>query len=162
MPLRVRPGAFVSLCRISATSERKLFIDFSSAQPDNVKQRGISLFKFSNSFKVSSHYTTCYLEKKSQYRNISITFHIKYVPIFSSSHILFPNKRQQNCLISDKNWIYFQYRHIFCICTLAEGVSSATKAQTCKILLTIMLRRKEPYVFTSREILNKAVQLSRK
>lgn len=102
MPLRVRPGAFVSLCRISATSEWKLFIDFSSAQPDNVKQRGISLFKFSNSFKVSSHYTTCYLEKKSQYRHISITFHIKYVPIFSSSHILFPNKRQQNCLIMIK------------------------------------------------------------
>lgn len=107
MPLRVSPEHWYFLIqRISATSQWKLFTHFSSAQPDNVKQRGILLFKFSNSFRVSSNYATCYSEKNHSIDTLVLHF-ISSVPSFSSSHIFFPDKRQQNCLISDKSWIYF-------------------------------------------------------
>lgn len=135
-------------------------IHFSSAQPDNVKQRVIRLFKFSDSFQGIKPLHYLLLKKNHNIDTLVLQF-ISNVP-FSSSHILFPDKRRLNCLISDKNRRYFCYRHIFCTSTLAEGVSSVNKAQNCQILLTIMLCRKESYVFRSREILNKAAQLGRK
>lgn len=104
MPLRVRPWALIFSDRISATSQWRLFIHFSSAQPDNVKQMRVLSFQILRFFQgIKPLHYLLLRKKKSQYRYISITFHINYVPIFSSSPILFPDKRHQNGPKSDKN-----------------------------------------------------------